>query len=271
MLARALRRTIRLPAMVVMLFAGLAITLGIFPLLGHPRRDAIIARWSRLLMRATGVRIVERAHERAAPLSSLHGPAMLAANHVAWLDIFVIHALRPSAFIAKADIARWPLLGLLVARAGTLFLERGRRHAVRDALHRVAGAFEAQRVVAVFPEGTVGDGERLLPFHANLLQAAVHAQAPVVPVGLRYLAPDGTRSDAVFYAGEVTFVESVWRIVGERSVTAEVHAFAPIATGAGTTRHDVSAHARHVISAGLGLPLEDTLPEKLRDLRVAPR
>ena len=107
---------------------------------------------------------------------------LVVANHLSWLDIFAIDALCPASFVAKSEIARWPLVGTLVARAGTLFIERGRRHAVHRLIEHIERSLQAGGRVAVFPEGTTGAGHALLPFHANLIQAAVDAQAPVVPV-----------------------------------------------------------------------------------------
>ncbi len=265
-----LRRALRLPAMIVLLFLGLFITLVLFPMWGAARRDRVVAWWSRLLLRACGVRVEERP-DRHAPLSSLDEAGLLASNHISWIDIFVINALRPASFVAKADIARWPLVGLLVARVGTLFLERGKRHAVRDAIHRVEAVFAQQRVVAVFPEGTTGDGERLLPFHANLIQGAVHAKVPVFPLGLRYIDREGRRSDAVTFIGDTTFVASVWRLVAAPVTVAEVYTLPPIRPEPGLTRHEISERARAAISDVLALPLEDTLPERLREFRAAPR
>lgn len=265
-----LRRGLRLPAMIALLFLGLFITLVLFPMWRLPRRERVIAWWSRLLLRACGVRVAEGAQAHAA-LSQLQGPGLLTANHISWVDIFVINALRPASFVAKDDIARWPLVGLLVGRVGTLFLERGRRHAVRDAIHRVERCFGEGRVVAVFPEGTTSDGRRLLPFHANLIQAAVHAQVPVHPVGVRYVDARGTPSEAVEFIGDTTFVASVWRLVAAPATVAEVTLLAPIGPDPSLRRHDIAERARAAISACLELPLEDTLPERLRDLRAERR
>ena len=118
------------------------------------------------------------------------GATLLLANHISWLDIVAIHAVAPQArFVSKADVLAWPLLGWLIKGAGTLFIERERKRDALRVLHQVAEALKAGDTVAVFPEGTTGDGATLLPFHANLLQAAIATGTPVQRVALRYSDP----------------------------------------------------------------------------------
>ena len=141
------------------------------------------------------------------------------ANHVSWLDIAAIHAVAPQArFVSKADVLAWPLLGWLISGAGTLFIERERKRDALRVVHQVAEALQAGDTVAVFPEGTTGDGATLLPFHANLLQAAIATGTPVQCVALRYSDPAHRFSPAVQFLGETTLLQSVWRIaVGRRA------------------------------------------------------
>lgn len=178
---------------------------------------------------------------------------MLIANHRSWLDIFVIDALMPAQFVAKAEIRRWPAIGMLCALAGTHFIERHRRHAVRAVVHRLVDALRSGRRVAIFPEGMVNDGSELLRFHANLVQAAIDAQAPVVPVALRYLDRAGQDSRAVMYVGKVTFVQSLWQILGEPLTVAQISILPGIAASAGATRHAIARDAEAAIRRALGL------------------
>ncbi len=276
-LSAGCRRAWRLPWLVGLLLGGLATVLLVFPLMAPARRDATVAGWSRWLVRACGVRLnVEQpGGAGVTPLPLRPGGRMLVANHVSWLDIFVINALAPSWFIAKADIASWPLIGTLVGRTGTIFLERGKRHAVHEALHKVAAHLSAGRRIAVFPEGTTGAGDTLMPFHANLIQAAVQAQVPVDPVGVHYRGLRGEsvggETGAMYFVGEISFVESLWRITGAPGVSARLCVLAEIAAEPqpdNRSRHRVAGAARQAISDALGLPLQDTLPETVRHLRA---
>lgn len=277
-LAAAGRRSWRIPWSLLLLFGGLFTVVTVFPLIRPARRDVAVAAWSGMLLRACGLRTHVHYTPGTPLLSTRGGGRMLVANHVSWLDIFLIDAVAPSCFIAKADIARWPLIGTLVGRVGTIFLERGKRHAVHDALVHVASQLAAGRRVAIFPEGTTSSGENLLPFHANLIQSAVRAAVPIDPVGLRYtgLAGESVSGEggAMNYFGDVTFVESWWRVIGAPGVIAHLHVLPEIPAAAPQdtkARHRVARLAREAIAISLGQPLEDNLPETVRELRAGRR
>lgn len=153
-----------------------------------------------------------------------NGPALIVANHISWLDISVIHAARHCRFVSKSDIRDWPLLGTLATGAGTLYIERTSR---KDALRMVkvmADAMKNGDVVAVFPEGTTSDGRDLLPFHANLIQSAILAEAPVQPMSLKFIDADsGEPSFAPCYIGDDTLLGSIWRTLKAPKIIAVVH------------------------------------------------
>jgi 1-acyl-sn-glycerol-3-phosphate acyltransferase len=194
--------------------------------------EATVAQWSRDMLRIMGVQLEVRGQAPAA------GPCLVVANHISWLDILVINAAQPVRFVSKADVLRWPLLGRLVAGAGTLFIEReSRRDALRMVQH-MAERLQAGDRVAVFPEGTTGDGRGLLPFHPNLLQAAIAADAPVMPLALRYVkAGSQERHDAPVFVGETTLVASIWTTLRARELTAVVH-YTELQTADGRDRRD---------------------------------
>jgi len=153
-----------------------------------------------------------------------NGPALMVANHISWLDISVIHAARHCRFVSKSDIRDWPLLGTLATGAGTLYIERTSR---KDALRMVKDMADAMKngdVVAVFPEGTTSDGRDLLPFHANLIQSAILAEAPVQPMSLKFIdARSGEPSFAPCYIGDDTLLGSIWRTLKAPKIIAVVH------------------------------------------------
>ncbi|NDH31227.1 MAG: 1-acyl-sn-glycerol-3-phosphate acyltransferase, partial [Betaproteobacteria bacterium] len=100
---------------------------------------------------------------------------LVVMNHISFIDILALDALRPVHFIAKSEIRKWPVIGILCDRTGTIFIERGKRHAVHDVLKTMANELRQGEVVSFFPEGTTSDGRQLLPFHANLFEAAVRS------------------------------------------------------------------------------------------------
>lgn len=179
--------------------------------------DLMVREWSRQMLGILGVSL----EVRGAPPSQ--GPVLLVANHISWLDILVMNAARPARFVSKADVKAWPVLGALVTGAGTLYIERESRRDAMRVVHTMAEALRERAILAVFPEGTTGDGQTLLPFHANLIQAAIAAGAPVLPVGLSFVdAARGERHDAPLFIGETTLLQSVWSTLRATDVTAQV-------------------------------------------------
>jgi 1-acyl-sn-glycerol-3-phosphate acyltransferase len=211
----------RLGCAVLRALQGGLICAFVFPFLDQAARMRRVGRWSAQVLDAIGVDL--RSAGAAQP-----APVLLLANHVSWLDILVINALRPARFVSKADIGRWPLLGFMVACGGTLFIERERKRDALRVVHRVADALRDGATVAVFPEGTTGAGPRLLPLHANLLQAAIATAAPVQPVALRYADAAAPFSRAVEYLGPTSLLESVWRIACAERLTAHVTLLPPL-------------------------------------------
>ena len=178
----------------------------VFPRLTSQQKEERIQAWALAMLARLTIKLIVIGQAPA------HGPVLLAANHISWLDIVVMHAARYCRFVSKADVRHWPLIGTLAGAAGTLFIER---ESPRDALrvvHHMAERLQAGDVLAVFPEGTTSDGLSLLPFHANLLQAAISANAPVLPVALRFAdAATGERSLAPCYINDDTLLGSLWR------------------------------------------------------------
>ncbi|MFN3565977.1 MAG: 1-acyl-sn-glycerol-3-phosphate acyltransferase, partial [Burkholderiaceae bacterium] len=196
---------LRIVALLAHIVAGLAITTLAFPWLAQTARNRIVRGWSRVLLAICGVtlRASGRALDDAIARTGI-GPGssgrLLLANHVSWIDVFAILACVPCRFVAKAEIGRWPLVGWLVTLVGTLYIERGRRHAVAAINHRVRDRLKAGETVAVFAEGTTTDGFSLLPFHSNLIAPALEVGGEVwfdSEAGLA-LPPQRRRAGMVF-------------------------------------------------------------------------
>ena len=219
---RHLRAGWRLLRLLVHALWGLWLVAWRFPRLSSDQQQARVQAWSLGLLTCAGITLQLRGRPQRA------GPVLLVANHHSWLDIPVLHAARYCRFISKSDLQDWPIVGTLATAAGTLYIRRESR---RDALRMVTSmrdALLAGEVLAVFPEGQTGDGRALLPFHANLLQAALDAGAPVQPVGLRFLdGIGGATSDAPSFVGDESFLGSVWRTLKAPGITAVVHFGAP--------------------------------------------
>jgi 1-acyl-sn-glycerol-3-phosphate acyltransferase len=237
----------RLARLVLHLLQGLGTCALVFPWAGAPLRERLVRRWSARLLRICRVEVggQEAGH---APLQH----ALIVSNHISWLDIFVINALHPCRFVAKAEIRAWPVLGWLVAQAGTVFIARGNRRDLRHIFKGLVDALAQRQRVAFFPEGTTSSQGSLLPFHANLFEAAIDAGAPVQPYALSYLDAAGGWHAAVDYTGDTTFVDSIFRILGGEPVHARLQCLAPI-DAAGAHRRQLAKAAHDAIGAALGL------------------
>ena len=240
------RRLVRTLRVVWHILRGLLILRIAFPRMPAAARRAAVRRWSRRLLRILGARV----RLEGPPLQA--GGAVLILNHTSWLDVYAVLATRYVRFVAKSEIRSWPLIGLLAAGAGTLFMERGRgRHAHRTN-DSIAAALRGGQTVAVFPEGTTSDGDVLLPFHAALFQPAVDAGAAVQPLALRYLDGAGVPTRCAAYVGEISLVASLWRIVGQRGLIIEIHVMEPIAAGGGD-RRELARRCEEAIAGALGV------------------
>ncbi|MET0382502.1 MAG: lysophospholipid acyltransferase family protein [Burkholderiaceae bacterium] len=191
------------------------------PRLDADGRHAIVQRWSGQMLRTLGVEV----RVSGAPQP---GAVLFVANHISWLDIPTLHASAPRMrFVSKAAISRWPLLGALARAGGTLFIERERRRDALRVVREVADALRGSDAVTVFPEGTTGAGETVLPFHANLLQAAISTGSVVQPVVLRYSEPGQRFSAAAQFTGSTTLVASLLKVARARGMVAHVEFLQP--------------------------------------------
>ena len=188
------------------------------PRLRPPEQRALVQAWALAFLGHAGIALEIRGRPPAA------GPVLLVCNHLSWLDIPVMHAARHCRFVSKSDVRSWPVVGALATAAGTLYIERNSRRDALRVMHQMAEALRAGELLAVFPEGTTGDGRTLLPFHANLLQAAVSAGSPAQAVGLRFIdRASGRTSHAPSYISDETLLGSIWRTVSAPAIVAVVH------------------------------------------------
>ena len=243
-----LRFLIRLAFVLPWVIFGLIMAGVVFHGLSATRRRQLHRSWSRVLMRVCGVRIVVQGEP------CMSGPVFWVANHVSWVDIFVLNSVRATAFVAKSEIRSWPVIGWLVAWAGTLFIERGQRHALQAMAQAMQQRFQAGDAVGLFPAGTTILGLELLPFHAALFEPARMAGIDIQPVALRYMQ-DGRRSSFASFVGEETLVANMWRLLGATGVSVEVVylPYLPIhnADGAVASRQELSRRSHEAISAQL--------------------
>jgi 1-acyl-sn-glycerol-3-phosphate acyltransferase len=180
------------------------------------RKRSETIRWSGQLLKVLGITLQVQGEARP-------GAKLIVSNHISWLDIVTLNSVVPSRFVSKAEVKDWPLLGRLVDAVDTLYLVRERRRDAARVLGLMAQALRDGATVAVFPEGTTGDGHGVLHFHPNLVQAAIDADIPVQPVVLRYSNPGRPVSADTAYVADISLMQSLWMVATARGLTVHVH------------------------------------------------
>ena len=239
---KTLRAVWRLWRVIVHLAQGLWIIHRVLPHLPAAQQETRVQAWAIAMLDRLALQLVVRGQPS-------QGPVLLAANHTSWADIVVMHAARHCRFISKDDVKHWPIVGTLATAAGTLYISRESPRDAMRVVHHMVECLKSGDVLAVFPEGTTGDGFKLLPFHGNLLQAAISAHAPVQPVALSFTDPaTGQRSLAPCYIGDDTLVQSLWRTLCADQLQAVVE-FGEPQVAAGRTRRQWATDLRETIAA----------------------
>lgn len=247
--------------MAALVFQGVATVVLLYPLSTGRHRLRLKRRWSKAMLDILGVQL-------DADLRHAVAGSMLVANHISWLDIFVINAALPAAFVAKEEVRRWPVIGWLAAVNDTVFLKRGNRGHAKIINREIADILSAGKHVAVFPEGTTTDGTHVLHFHAALLQPALAAGRPVIPTAISYWEPDGSRSLAPRYDGDLSLGQCLSAILGRRRLMVRLATRAALGHN-GEDRRSVAAAARAAICAGAALPPPSNPPERPAGLPAA--
>jgi 1-acyl-sn-glycerol-3-phosphate acyltransferase len=144
----------------------------------------------------------------------------VACNHLSYLDIIILAAIRPMRFISKKEVRSWPLFGWLARCAGTLFLDRNSPKDVIRVHREMKTVFEEKKLLAFFPEGTSSDGSDILPFFTALFEPAAASRSPVYPAYIQYQIQHGSVSQEVAYWGQMTFFPHFLNLLKKRKIEA---------------------------------------------------
>ncbi|MGI5460101.1 lysophospholipid acyltransferase family protein [Streptomyces sp. CA-249302] len=227
------RAVLRLVAVITVLLAGIAL----LPI-GGRIPAGLVRRWAWWIVRAAGVRL------RMTGAAPREGGLLLVANHISWMDIALMAAVRPARMLAKSDIRGWPVAGTLTAGSGALFIDRERLRALPQTVAAIADALRAGSAVAVFPEGSTWCGRAQGNFRRAVFQAALDADVPVQPVRLHYRLTGGAASTAPAFIGDDSLLASVWRVVSVRGLVAEVDVRPVIPAGTHPDRRTLARAAQ---------------------------
>ncbi len=223
------------------------------PFAKRPLRLRLIMWWCKHLLSAFNirVRVIGDIPSGNIPPSN----TMLVANHISWADIHALNSVVPLRFIAKAEIKAWPIFGYLSTKANALYIDRTKRHDAARIVEATAQSLASGDNLCLFPEGTTTDGSELKPFKSSLIQAAIHANAIIWPVAIRYPRPDGTNNIELAYTGETTLKESMQHALNQKHPVVELHFLTPINTQdlADKDRRTLTLHIQNLIRTNLGI------------------
>ncbi|CAN1545296.1 PlsC 1-acyl-sn-glycerol-3-phosphate acyltransferase [Burkholderiaceae bacterium] len=206
---------------------GMLILCFLFPWIKSNAKEQQIQNWALKLLTLLGIRL-QLKNVDFFPKE----PCLLVTNHISWVDIQAILAFKPMRFVAKSEVAGWPLFGWMATQLGTLFIRRDSAHHGRKVAQDMLPILQ-QESIGIFPEGTSTDGTIVLPFKTSLFEAAILSKAPVSMVVIRYFSETANRlqpSSAAAFIGDMGLIESIIKILQARPLVVELE-FLPVAPG----------------------------------------
>ena len=183
----------------------------LFPFVSGQKKQEYIQRWSKRLL---GIFKIELKIQGASLLPN--SPYLLASNHISWLDIHVINAFLPIRFVAKSEVAAWPVFGWMAKQLRTVFIRRDSSRHARQVVGQMAEVLKMESI-CIFPEGTSTVGDEVLPFKPNLFESALVAGVPIFPLAIQYFSTiTGQRSYSPAFIGDMGLMESMVNIIQSR-------------------------------------------------------
>jgi len=217
----------------------------VLPRLERVERQRRLQQWAARLLSILQVHVIVKGQ-----LPDPGQPSLLVANHISWLDIQALGVLNGARFVAKSEVRGWPLVGKIAECSGTFFIKRGCYRDAWRAKQRVATALRQGNPVAVFPEATTTDGRSVQKFYPAFLQAAIDAGVPVHPVTLRYDTANLTGNAAAAFIGDMTFAQSLVRILREPFLVVEMR-LGPALSPQRASRGELAARAQQIVHGAL--------------------
>ena len=238
---------------ILLVYFGLAGAIRLLPISRKTKRGIIItlgSGFAPVLLSLFGVRVHVNHREH---LHKTDNASLIVSNHLSYIDVLIIASHLPAVFITSVEMRNTALLGMLARLSGSIFVERRRPSGLKGEIEDIAAALNQGFPVALFPEGTTSNGDRVQPFKNSLFDAAVAVNADIVPVCIRYTRVNNERltpqnRDSVFYYGGVTFSKHFLRFLSVSSVDVEVSILKTIPARSGQSRKDLAAETYQVIN-----------------------
>ena len=220
-----LSRFLTILQIIAHVFKGCFILLLLFPWFKVGQRHRSIRHWCKQLLDLFKMRLHVIGAEHL-----MDDHYLMVANHISWIDIHVINAFKPHYFVAKSEVASWPIFGWMAKQLGTLFIERGKSNSIRNMVQEIASQLN-QKPICIFPEGTSTDGKQVAPFKSNLFEAAIVASAPVYVLVIQYFdLQTGKKTTAPAFIGDMGLLDSIWNLICSPPICAEIRISAKLST-----------------------------------------
>jgi 1-acyl-sn-glycerol-3-phosphate acyltransferase len=214
-----------------------------FGVLGQKMRQVLIQCWAKRLLKILKIKIV--VHGRRHLLNSKTGFLMV-SNHVSWLDIHVINSVMPMTFVAKSDVANWPIFGWIAKNIGTIFIKREKISDLKRVIHLMQSRLSTGEAICIFPEGTSSDGISVLDFRSNLFESVAQTQQKILPIAIQYQEHNRYSNRAAFI-GEMGLIDSIKQIMQSDYLEAHIHLLEPLESH--FSRQNLAERSRQAILA----------------------
>lgn len=245
----------RATRLVLHLFYGAMLAI-VYPHLRSSLQSRIMQRWSVELLDVLHVRVSVTGNT---PLRDIK-QGLIVANHISWLDVYVMISILPMRFVAKSEVRSWPFIGWLCVRAQTIFIERNKRSDTVRANQQIVEHLRQGNCMAIFPEGTTSDGSQVRHFHASLLQPAIDSQTTIYPVAVYYHDKFNNANLDAAYIDEMSFLDSLWKILSSRDLQVRLTATSALSTQ-DENRRLLALEAHRRISHALSIELPPVAEE----------
>lgn len=214
-----------------------------FIFLDQQQRMYLVQCWARRLLTILKIQVI--VHGDLQMLHSQTGYLMV-ANHISWLDIHVINSLKPMIFVAKSDVAQWPIFGWIAQKIGTIFIRRDKLSDLKRVIQLIQSKIHQRQAICIFPEGTSSDGRQVLEFRSNLFEVVSHTPHQIIPLAIQY-QEDGMYSDRAAFIGDMGLIDSIGRVMQSNSLVADVYLAPPI--DADKSRQELAILSREAVLA----------------------
>ncbi|HUX79220.1 MAG TPA: lysophospholipid acyltransferase family protein [Alphaproteobacteria bacterium] len=183
-------------------------------------------------------------------------PTLFVSNHSSYIDILVLGTFIPARFVAKLEVAKWPIMGWLATNQGTIYIDRS-RNAISEGTDKLMEFIDKGESLILFPEGTTSDGCRILPFGSSFFDVAIKKNMIVQPITVTYAGWDGLpmprmmRKICGWFSPDVDLLSHLWSIAQWGTVQVIVSLHAPMKASDFASRKELSQASFHAVQDGL--------------------